>query len=69
MSGTLKQALIALGLIVFCVAVFFAVKTYGVWVITGVAVVLFVLGLIRKDKPDGMESRNGAQDRDGKDNI
>jgi len=69
MGGILKQASIALGLIVFCIAVFFAVKAYGVWVITGVAVVLFILGLIRKDKRDGPESRNEAQDRDGKDNI
>ncbi len=61
--------MIALGLVVFCVAVFFAVKTYGVWVITGVAVVLFILGLTRKDKPDGPESRDEAPDRDGKDNI
>jgi hypothetical protein len=55
--------LIAAGLIVFCAVLFVGVKTYGVWVITGVAVVLFILGLLRKEKPEG---QGDAPDRDGK---
>lgn len=59
MNVVLKRTLIAVGLIVFCGAVFVGVKSYGVWVITGVAVVLFILGLLRKEKPDGSRDREG----------
>jgi hypothetical protein len=65
MSVLLKRILIAAGLFVFCAAVFAGVKSYGVWVITGVAVVLFIVGLLRKDRPVGPESPDGAHDRDG----
>jgi len=65
MNMVLKRVLIAAGLIVFCAAVFAGVKSYGVWVITGVAVVLFIAGLLRKDKPAGPGGRDEAQDRDG----
>lgn len=61
----LKRILIAAGLLVFCVALFAGVKSYGVWVISGVAIVLFIVGLLRKDKPDGMEGKGEAHDRDG----
>jgi hypothetical protein len=66
MNVVLKRALIAAGLIVFCGAVFAGVKFYGVWVITGVAVVLFIVGLLRKDKPAGPEERDESRDRDRK---
>lgn len=65
MNLVLKRILIAAGLLVFCVALFAGVKTYGVWVISGVAVVLFIVGLLRKDKPDGPEGKGEADDRDG----
>jgi hypothetical protein len=65
MNMVLKRVLIAAGLIVFCGAVFAGVKAYGVWVITGVAVVLFILGLLRKDKPAGPSGRDEAQDHGG----
>jgi hypothetical protein len=65
MNIILKRVLIAAGLIVFCGALFAGVKTYGVWVITGVAVVLFIAGIMRKDKPAGPEGRDETQDRDG----
>jgi hypothetical protein len=66
MNIILKRVLIAAGLIVFCGALFAGVKTYGVWVITGVAVVLFIAGLLRKDKPAGPGVRDESRDRDGK---
>jgi hypothetical protein len=66
MNVLLKRILIAAGLIVFCAVLFAGVKAYGVWVITGVAVVLFIVGLLRKDKPEGPEGRDEAHDRDGK---
>jgi hypothetical protein len=65
MHVVLKRVLIAFGLVVFCGAVFVAVKFYGVWVITGVAVVLFILGLLWKEKPAGPDARDEAQARDG----
>jgi hypothetical protein len=65
MNMVLKRVLIAAGLIVFCGAVFAGVRYYGVWVITGVAVVLFIAGLLRKDKPVGPEGRDEVRDRDG----
>ena len=65
MHVVLKRVLIAFGLIVFCGAVFVAVKSCGIWVITGAAVVLFIVGLLRKEKPAGPGGREEAQDRDG----
>jgi hypothetical protein len=63
MNMVLKRILIAAGLIVFCGAVFAGVKSYGVWVITGVAVVLFIVGMLRKDEQAGPEGRDKVQDR------
>jgi len=65
MKILLKRTVIALGLLVVCVAVLAGVKSYGVWVISALAVVLFVLGLLRKDKPAGPGSGEGAQTPDG----
>jgi hypothetical protein len=65
MNVLLKRILIAAGLFIFCAAVFAGVKSYGVWVITGVAVVLFIVGLLRKEKPAGPEGRDETHDRDG----
>jgi hypothetical protein len=65
MNIVLKRVLMAAGLIIFCVAIFAGVKSYGVWVITAVAVVLFVVGLLRKDKPAGPGGGDESQHRDG----
>lgn len=65
MNVVLKRVLIAFGLVVFCGAVFLAVKSYGVWVITGVAVILFIVGLLRKEKQAGPGGGDETQERDG----
>lgn len=49
MQGVLKKVLIAVGLVVVCGIILKATKAYGVWVISGIAMVLFVLGLLRKE--------------------
>ena len=46
-----KVFLISLSLLVVCTAILTATKSYGVWVISGIAVVLFVLGLLKKETP------------------
>ncbi len=65
----LKQILIALGLMAVSVVILTATKTYGIWVISGIAVVLFVLGLLRKegtprDSAGGTKPDPDARDRD-----
>jgi len=67
MKVVLKRVLIAAVLVVICFAILVATKSYGVWVITGIACVLFLLGLLRKDgasgKPD--EARADGENRPG----
>jgi hypothetical protein len=65
MKVVLKRVLIAAALLAACVAILAAVKAYGVWVLSGIAVVLFGLGLLRKDKkPSGdVDDRDAAGDR------
>lgn len=65
MNRVLKRVLIAAGLFVFCAALFAGVRSYGVWVITGVAVVLFIVGLLRKDNPAVPGGRDEPPGRDG----
>jgi hypothetical protein len=61
MSIVLKRVLIAAALMVACWAILAAMKAYGVWVLSGIAVVLFALGLLRKDKkPVGAGDDRGA---------
>jgi len=81
MKILMKRILIALGLLVVSVAIYAGVKAYGVWVISAVAIVLFVLGLLRKDNPAesaggeevkmpaGSEIGSGEKKRDGSDGI
>ena len=57
MQGVVKKVLIAVVLVVVSVAVLAATKAYGVWVISGIAVVLFVLGLLRKEPRSGGEEK------------
>ena len=53
MNVVLKRVFIALALVVTCAIILAATKFYGVWVIIGFAVILFILGLLRKEKvPD-----------------
>lgn len=63
----LKGFLIAIGLIVVCWAILMAEKTYGVWVLSAIAVVLVGLGLLRKEdkKPDAADT-DGHKAEDGK---
>ncbi len=60
MNVILKRVFIALALVAVCVAILAATKSYGIWVITGFAVFLFILGLIRKEKtPDKADAVRG----------
>jgi hypothetical protein len=53
MNVVLKRIFIAAALVVVCAVILAATKSYGVWVITGIAVLLFIFGLQRKEKaPD-----------------
>ena len=62
MNVVLKRIFIAAGLVAVCAAILAAIKSYGVWVITGIAVLLFIFGLLRKEKaPD--ESGEASNDR------
>ena len=53
MNTVWKRAVIAAALIAVCAVILAATRRYGVWIITGIAAVLFILGLLRKDKPPG----------------
>ena len=55
MNTVWKRAVIAAALIAVCVVILAATKRYGVWIITGIAAALFILGLLRKDKAPGSE--------------
>ena len=53
MNVVLKRIFIAAVLVAVCAVILAATKSYGVWVITGIAVLLFIFGLLRKEKtPD-----------------
>ena len=53
MNKVLKRVLIAAALMAVCTVIFVATKRYGVWIITGIAIALFILGLLRKDDAPG----------------
>ncbi|MBE0557585.1 MAG: hypothetical protein IH628_10165 [Proteobacteria bacterium] len=53
MNIVLKRVLIAAALVAVGAVILAATKLYGVWVITGIAAVLFILGLLRKDNAPG----------------
>jgi hypothetical protein len=61
MQGIVKKMLIAAGLVVVCGVILAATKAYGVWVISGIAAVLFVLGLLRKEKSATGEGGKGEK--------
>ena len=58
MNTVLKRVLIAAALMAVCVVILAATRRYGVWIITGIAVVLFILGLLRKDNAPGKGGRH-----------
>jgi hypothetical protein len=53
MNTALKRVLIAAALMVVCAVILAATKRYGVWIITGIAAVLFILGILRKEDSPG----------------
>lgn len=61
MQGVVKRVLIAVGLVVVCGIILKATKAYGVWVISGIAAVLFVLGLLRKEQRATGEEGGGEK--------
>jgi uncharacterized membrane protein (DUF373 family) len=64
MNVVLKRVFIALALVAVCVVILAATKSYGVWVITGFAVLLFILGLLRKEKtPDKADAVREGRER------
>jgi hypothetical protein len=65
MRVVLKRVLIAAALVAISAAILAATKAYGVWVITGIAALLFVLGLLRREKPPGRagEDPDDKEDR------
>jgi len=69
MNVVLKRAFTALALVVVCAVILAATKSYGIWVITGFAVFLFILGLLRKEKPpdkaDEVRDDNGKKPGQG----
>ena len=67
MQGVVKKVLIAVGLLVVGVVVLTATKAYGVWVISGIAVVLFVLGILRKEQGPTGEKDGGKKAGTGQD--
>jgi len=53
MNVVLKRIFIAAVLVAVCAVILAATKSYGVWVITGIAVLLFIFGLLRNENsPD-----------------
>ena len=55
MNPVWKRAVIAAALIAVCAVILVATRRYGVWIITGIAAVFFILGLLRKDNPPAGE--------------
>jgi hypothetical protein len=53
MNAALKRVLIAAALLAVCAFIVVATKRYGSWVIIGMAIVLFILGLLRKGNTPG----------------
>jgi hypothetical protein len=55
MNVVLKQVFIALALVAVCAVILAATRSYGIWVIPGFAVFLFILGVLKKEKTPGKE--------------
>jgi hypothetical protein len=69
MNKVVKPVLIALGLLAGCIALLAGVKSYGVWVISAMAAVLFVIGMMGREKPkesgSGSKTPDAADDKSG----
>jgi fatty acid desaturase len=63
MNVVLKRIFIAAALVAVCAAILAAIKSYGVWVITGIAVLLFIFGLLRKEKAPDKAAGEAPDDR------
>jgi|WetSurSiteA1Bulk_404760.scaffolds.fasta_scaffold702853_1 hypothetical protein len=63
MNTVLKRALIAAVLIAVCAVILAATRRYGVWIIIGIAVVLFILGLLGKGNAPGKGGIPGDPER------
>jgi hypothetical protein len=64
MNAVLKRVMIAAALIAVCAVILAATRRYGVWIISGIAAVLFILGLLRKgNAPGGEGDAPDDQDR------
>ena len=50
MNLVLKRILIALALVIVCMVILAATKSYGVWIISAIAIALFLMGVLSKDK-------------------
>jgi len=62
MNIVIKRVLTAAALVVVSVLILLATQSYGVWVISGIAVVLVAFGLLRKEKmPAAQENPAGEK--------
>ena len=59
MNILIKRVLTVAALVAVCALILLATKTYGVWVISGIAVVLTGIGLLRKEPSPGAKRPQG----------
>lgn len=59
MNIVIKRVLTAVALVAVCVLILLAIKSYGVWVISGIAVVLAIVGLLRREAPPAAKAEPG----------
>jgi hypothetical protein len=53
MNVVIKRILTAAALVIVCMVILVATKAYGVWVITAIAIALFLMGVLFREKcPD-----------------
>ena len=62
MNTVLKRVLIAGALMAICAVILVATKHYGVWIVSGIAVILFILGLLRKEDDASGKTRDIPDD-------
>jgi hypothetical protein len=61
MNIVIKRVLTVAALVVVSVLILLATHTYGVWVISGIAVVLVAFGLLRKEKPPAAQENPAGE--------
>jgi low affinity Fe/Cu permease len=53
MNLVFKRVILAAALVIVCMAILVATKSYGVWIITAIAIALFLMGVLFREKsPD-----------------